>query len=48
MAFDALVTGHSDEANLRISLVHSKTGDVLALIRIQREGDRFEKNSKKA
>ncbi len=47
-AFDALITGHREEANLRISLVDSKTGDVLALIRIQREGDRFEKNPEKA
>ena len=47
-AFDVWVTGHRDEANLRISLVDSKSGDVLALIRIQREGDRYEKDPEKA
>jgi hypothetical protein len=47
-AFTALVGGHPEEANLRISLVDSKTGDVLALIHIGRAGDRFEKNPEKA
>ena len=46
-AFGMLVAT-PEEANLRISFVDSKSGDVLALIRIQREGDRFEKNPEKA
>jgi hypothetical protein len=44
----ALLVKTVQEANLRISFVDAKTGDVLALIRIQREGDRFEKNPEKA
>lgn len=47
-AFSLLVATDAQEANLRLSFVDSKTGEVLALIRIQREGDRFEKNPEKA
>lgn len=47
-AFSLLVPTNPEEANLRICFVDSRTGDVMALIRIQREGDRFEKNPEKA
>lgn len=46
-AFSLLVR-QTEEANLRISFVDAKTGDVLALIRMQREGERSEKNPEKA
>ena len=47
-AFSLLVATNAEEANLRLSFVDAKTGEVLALIRIQREGNRFEKNPEKA
>jgi hypothetical protein len=47
-AFNLLVVTAPEEANLRLSFVDSKTGDVLTLVRIQREGDRFEKNPERA
>jgi hypothetical protein len=43
-----LLVATPEEANLRLSFVDAKSGEVLALIRIQREGDRFEKNPEKA
>ncbi len=47
-AFSLLVKTAPEEANLRLSFVDSKSGDVLTLVRIQREGERFEKNPEKA